>query len=73
LSEEKTITGANQAVLAAAEMGSEIVGQGEAGLPDPIHSIIIEVVNLMRTYSQVHLKELLGILDEMEKPLETFR
>jgi ArsR family transcriptional regulator len=33
--------------------------------------IIIEVLNLMRTYFQTHLKESLGMLDEMEKPLET--
>ena len=33
--------------------------------------IIIEVLSLMRTYFQVHLKEALGMLDEMEKPLET--
>jgi len=32
--------------------------------------IIIEVLSLMRTYFQVHLKEALGMLDEMEKPLE---
>ena len=35
--------------------------------------IIIEVLTLMRTYFQVHLKEALGMLDEMEKPLETVR
>ena len=33
--------------------------------------IIIEVLNLMRTYFQAHLKEALGMLHEMEKPLET--
>jgi ArsR family transcriptional regulator len=33
--------------------------------------IIIEVLNLMRTYFHAHLKESLGMLDEMEKPLET--
>jgi ArsR family transcriptional regulator len=33
--------------------------------------IIIEVLNLMRSYFQTHLKESLGMLDEMEKPLET--
>jgi DNA-binding transcriptional ArsR family regulator len=32
--------------------------------------IIIEVLNLMRTYFHDHLKESLGMLDEMEKPLE---
>lgn len=35
--------------------------------------IIIEVLSLMRTYFHVHLKETLGMLDEMEKPLETVR
>ncbi|HEY5056344.1 MAG TPA: metalloregulator ArsR/SmtB family transcription factor [Acidobacteriaceae bacterium] len=35
--------------------------------------IIIEVLSLMRTYFHVHLKEALGILGEMEKPLETVR
>jgi DNA-binding transcriptional ArsR family regulator len=35
--------------------------------------IIIEVLSLMRTYFQAHLKEALGMLDEMEKPLETVR
>jgi ArsR family transcriptional regulator len=33
--------------------------------------IIIEVLNLMRTYFHAHLKESLAMLDEMEKPLET--
>jgi DNA-binding transcriptional ArsR family regulator len=32
--------------------------------------ILIEVLNLMRTYFHAHLKESLGMLDEMEKPLE---
>ena len=31
-------------------------------------SIIIKVLNLMRTYFHAHLKEALGMLDEMEKP-----
>jgi hypothetical protein len=30
-------------------------------------------LSLMRTYFHVHLKESLGMLDEMEKPLETVR
>ena len=33
--------------------------------------IIIEVLHLMRTYFHAHLKESLGMLDEMEKPRET--
>jgi ArsR family transcriptional regulator len=35
--------------------------------------IIIEVVNLMRTYFHVHLTEVFGMLDQMEMPLETVR
>jgi ArsR family transcriptional regulator len=35
--------------------------------------IIIEVLNLMRTYFHAHLKEALEMLDQMEKPLETIR
>jgi len=30
--------------------------------------IIVEVLNLMRPYFHVHLKETMGMLDEMEKP-----
>jgi DNA-binding transcriptional ArsR family regulator len=35
--------------------------------------IIIEVLKLMRIYFHSHLKEALGMLDEMEKPLEAAR
>lgn len=35
--------------------------------------LIIEVLALMRTYFHAHLKEALGMLHEMEKPLETVR
>jgi ArsR family transcriptional regulator len=35
--------------------------------------IIIEVLNVMRTYFHAPLKEALGMLDEMEKPLEAVR
>jgi ArsR family transcriptional regulator len=35
--------------------------------------LIIEVLNLMRTYFHAHLKEALEMLDEMEKPLERAR
>jgi DNA-binding transcriptional ArsR family regulator len=35
--------------------------------------IIIEVLDLMRTYFHAHLKESLGMLDEIAKPLETVR
>lgn len=33
--------------------------------------IIIEVLGLMRTYFHAHLKEALGMLDELKDPLET--
>ena len=36
-------------------------------------TIILDVLNLMRTYFHAHLKEALGLLDEMEKPLEAPR
>lgn len=35
--------------------------------------IIVEVLELMRTYFHAHLKESLGMLEEMEKPQETAR
>jgi len=35
--------------------------------------VVIEIVSLMRTYFHVHLKEALGMLDEMKKPLEMIR
>src|ERR1700733_13136826 len=35
--------------------------------------IIIQVLSLMRIYFHLHLKEAMGMLDEMEKPLETVR
>jgi len=35
--------------------------------------IIIEVLNLMRTYFHAHLKDALALLDELEKPLEAVR
>src|SRR5258708_3632064 len=35
--------------------------------------IIIEVLNLMRAYFHAHLKESLGMLDQLEKPLEAVR
>ncbi|MDQ1453508.1 MAG: hypothetical protein QOK38_3374 [Acidobacteriaceae bacterium] len=35
--------------------------------------LIIEALNLMRTYFHTHLREALGMLDEMEKPLEMVR
>ena len=35
--------------------------------------LIVEVLNLMRMYFHAHLKESLGMLEEMEKPLEAVR
>src|ERR1700733_8311432 len=35
--------------------------------------IIIEVLKLMRPFFHVHLREALGMLDEMDKPLELAR
>jgi ArsR family transcriptional regulator len=35
--------------------------------------LLIEVLDLMRTYFHAHLKEALGMLDEMERPTETVR
>jgi DNA-binding transcriptional ArsR family regulator len=35
--------------------------------------IIIQVLQLMRTYFQAHLKEAMGMLNEIEKPLEISR
>jgi DNA-binding transcriptional ArsR family regulator len=35
--------------------------------------IILQVLALMRTYFQTHLKEALGMLDAMENPAETAR
>ena len=54
----------------------QIVSNRKAGnqvfysVRDPI---ISEVLSLMRTYFTVHLKEALGMLDEIEKPMETVR
>jgi len=45
-------------------------GSGFYAVRDPI---IIEVLNLMHTYFHAHLKEALGMLDEMEKPLGAVR
>lgn len=35
--------------------------------------LILDVLALMKTYFHAHLKEALGMLDEMEKPLEPIR
>jgi len=56
--------------------GRQIVSARKAGnqvfysVRDPI---IIDVLGLMRTYFHTHLTEAMGMLDQMEKPLETVR
>ena len=74
LSEMLQIEQANVSQHLAVLRAKQLVSNRKAGnqvfysVRDPI---IIEVLSLMRTYFQVHLKEALGMLDEMEKPLET--
>ncbi len=60
------------AVLRAKQLVSnrKVGNQVFYSVRDPI---IIEVLSLMRTYFHAHLKEALGMLDEIEKPLETVR
>ncbi len=60
------------AVLRAKQLVSnhKVGNQVFYSVRDPI---IVEVLNLMRAYFHAHLKEALGMLDEMEKPLETIR
>jgi DNA-binding transcriptional ArsR family regulator len=58
------------AVLRAKQLVSnrKVGNQVFYSIRDPI---ISQVLDLMRTYFHAHLKESLGMLDEMEKPLET--
>jgi DNA-binding transcriptional ArsR family regulator len=60
------------AVLRAKQLVSnrKVGNQVFYSVRDPI---IIEVLNLMRTYFHTHLREALGMLDQMEKPRETVR
>jgi DNA-binding transcriptional ArsR family regulator len=60
------------AVLRAKQLVSnrKVGNQVFYSVRDPL---IIEVLALMRTYFHAHLKEALGMLDEMEKPLESVR
>jgi DNA-binding transcriptional ArsR family regulator len=60
------------AVLRAKQLVSnrKVGNQVFYAVRDPI---IIEVLNLMRTYFHGHLKEASGMLDEIEKPLEPVR
>src|ERR1700693_5352255 len=58
------------AVLRAKQLVSKrkVGNQVFYSVRDPL---LIEVLDLMRTYFHAHLKEALGMLDEMEKPQET--
>ena len=60
------------AVLRAKQLVSnrKVGNQVFYSVRDPI---LIEVLNLMRTYFHAHLKKALRMLDEMEKPLEAVR
>jgi DNA-binding transcriptional ArsR family regulator len=60
------------AVLRAKQLVSnrKVGNQVFYSVRDPL---IIDVLALMRTYFHAHLKEALGMLDEMEKPLESVR
>ena len=60
------------AVLRAKQLVSnrKVGNQVFYSVRDPI---IIEVLNLMRTYFHAHLTEALGMLDEIKKPQETVR
>ena len=67
---EQTNVSQHLAVLRAKQLvtNRKVGNQVFYSVRDPI---IIEVLALMRTYFHSHLKEALGMLDEMEKPLET--
>jgi ArsR family transcriptional regulator len=69
---EQATVSQHLAVLRAKQLVSnrKVGNQVFYSVRDPI---IIEVLNLMRTYFHAHLKEALGMLDEMEKPQETIR
>jgi hypothetical protein len=54
-------------------LGERIVNGRRSGFYAVRAPIIIEVLNRMRTYFRAYLEEALGMLDEMEKPLETVR
>jgi DNA-binding transcriptional ArsR family regulator len=53
-------------IVATRKLGNQVF----YSVRDPI---IIQVLDLMRIYFHAHLKEAMGMLDEMEKPLETVR
>jgi len=60
------------AVLRAKQLVSnrKVGNQVFYSVRDPI---VIEVLNLMRTYFHAHLKESLAMLNEMEEPVESAR
>ena len=74
LIEKLAMEQANVSQHLAVLRAKQIVSNRKAGnqvfysVRDPI---IIQVLHSMRTYFHAHLKESLGMLDEMEKPLET--
>ena len=65
LSQHLAVLRAKQVVLTR-KAGNQVF----YSIRDPL---IIEVLNLMRTYFHAHLKESLYMLNEIEKPLETAR
>jgi DNA-binding transcriptional ArsR family regulator len=69
---EQTNVSQHLAVLRAKQLVSNRKSGNQVfyAVRDPI---IIDVLNLMRTYFHANLKESLGMLDEMEKPLEASR
>jgi DNA-binding transcriptional ArsR family regulator len=69
---EQANTSQHLAVLRAKQLvvNRKVGNQVFYSVRDPL---IIQVLNLMRTYFHAHLKESMGILAEMEKPAETTR
>ena len=72
LSMEQANVSQHLAILRAKQLvlNRKVGNQVFYAVRDPI---IIEVLGLMRLYFQAHLKEALGMLDEMEKPTEASR
>jgi len=72
LSMEQANVSQHLAILRAKQLvlNRKVGNQVFYSVRDPI---IIEVLGLMRLYFQAHLKEALGMLDEMEKPTEASR
>jgi len=76
LIEKLAIEQANVSQHLAVLRAKQLVTNRKAGnqvfysVRDPI---ILEALSLMRTYFHTHLKEAMGMLDEMENPLELVR